>query len=365
MKIGLVAEDFNTQRRDILGRPIWSGPTWVRLAQYSDHFKEMGVDHRCGMLGSFANVDVLGVVDASGKAWFDCDVIVLQRYMDDKLKKDMLRGQAAGQIFINDVDDWYWGLSKKNAAYGATDPSRNRSKNRNIYAEIISMSDGVIASTPFLQEKLRHWNDRTLLHGNYVDLKRFKKYFKHEDKEKIVVGWVGSMIHRSGDLDILRPHVKDIGEFASWHHTGHIPHAGYPKFHSELGIAESDVTYFPFQNPQSLMAGINFDVGIVPLVNIPFNHAKSYVKGIEYAAANVPFVASWSPQYQQLSEEHGIGVVVSKASEYVSELKKFCDFDYRQEVAEANRNAVQAFDTKLGAVHLYECIQEIVRQVRP
>ncbi|MEL0097966.1 MAG: hypothetical protein VW907_00255, partial [Opitutae bacterium] len=194
MKIGFVAEDFTSSNIDMLGRPIWSGPTWVRLAQYSDHLTEMGVAHRCGSLAFNKKWGIFGVCDLKGKIWFDCDVIVLQRYMDAEVKAEMRMAQALGQIFINDVDDWYWGLSKKNAAYSASDPRRNPLRNRNIYAEIISMSDGVIASTPFLYEKLSHWNSRTVLHGNYVDLKRFKKYWQHEDKEKIVVGWVGSTI---------------------------------------------------------------------------------------------------------------------------------------------------------------------------
>src|SRR5205085_863761 len=39
----------------------------------------------------------------------------------------------------------------------------------------------------------------------------------------------------------------------------------------------------------TLFSGI--DIGIVPLADVPFNHAKSRIKGMEYAAAGVPFAA--------------------------------------------------------------------------
>jgi glycosyltransferase involved in cell wall biosynthesis len=52
------------------------------------------------------------------------------------------------------------------------------------------------------------------------------------------------------------------------------------------------------------------DVGIVPLHESTFNAAKSWLKGLEYAALGIPFVASELPEYERLAHVHGIGTVV-------------------------------------------------------
>jgi glycosyltransferase involved in cell wall biosynthesis len=51
-----------------------------------------------------------------------------------------------------------------------------------------------------------------------------------------------------------------------------------------------------------------FDVGIVPLERSAFNDAKSNLKGLEFAACGIPFVASPSPEYQLICSQ-GAGVL--------------------------------------------------------
>jgi len=49
----------------------------------------------------------------------------------------------------------------------------------------------------------------------------------------------------------------------------------------------------------------DFDVGLVPLADIPFNRGRSNVKAREYAAAGVPWLASPVGSYEHLGAEHG------------------------------------------------------------
>jgi hypothetical protein len=49
----------------------------------------------------------------------------------------------------------------------------------------------------------------------------------------------------------------------------------------------------------------DFDLGIVPLADIPFNHGRSNVKAREYAAAGVPWLASPVGSYAHLGAEQG------------------------------------------------------------
>ncbi len=49
----------------------------------------------------------------------------------------------------------------------------------------------------------------------------------------------------------------------------------------------------------------DFDIGIVPLADIPFNRGRSNVKAREYAAAGVPWLASPVGSYEGLGDEEG------------------------------------------------------------
>ena len=77
------------------------------------------------------------------------------------------------------------------------------------------------------------------------------------------------------------------------------------------------------------------DIGVVPL-NLPldFNEAKSALKGLEYAAAGIPFVASPSGEYKRLASM-GIGRIASTPDEWVTHLTELLDPEVRQ--AEATK----------------------------
>ncbi len=77
------------------------------------------------------------------------------------------------------------------------------------------------------------------------------------------------------------------------------------------------------------------DIGIIPLNDIPFNHAKSFIKGLEYVAAGIPFIASYSPEYQYLAEQ-GIGRVANSPEEWLHHLNELIKPQMR--VDEANEN---------------------------
>ncbi len=364
MKIGFASNDWSRSVVNIYGHPVMGGSGHIRIGQYMKYLRQQGVDTECGILAQNNMTGTFGIHCWNGVDHFDCDVIVMQRYMHMQALTDLIRAKASGQIILQDVDDWYWGLSPLNAAYEASLPSRNPRENTDWYRDIIKASDGIIASTDFLYDKMKLWNENTRIHKNHVEANKYASRVHTNSTEKIVVGWMGSTSHRSGDLEILRPHAQQISEYATWHHTGHISSPHIPTFSSAVGANGSEVSVSAFLPPEQLHLGFNFDAGIVPLTDIPFNHAKSYIKGIEYACGGVPFVASASPEYIELAEKHGIGVIAKSPKDYVTLLKKFVDPDYRQEVSDNNFKKVKSFDTAEGAKLLFSTIKKLVKAAR-
>jgi glycosyltransferase involved in cell wall biosynthesis len=84
------------------------------------------------------------------------------------------------------------------------------------------------------------------------------------------------------------------------------------------------------------------DIGIVPLNDVPFNHAKSYIKCLEYAAAGVPFIASNTPEYSFLSE-HGVGRVAGSADEWEHHVDELTDPKKRREEVQKNLENLTKF----------------------
>lgn len=366
MKIGFASNDWSLSMKDLNGMPVMGGSGHMRLGQYYGPLKRKGIDVVLGILAHNSVTGTFGIHTMDGGPdHFDCDIIVMQRYMHMFALRDMKRAQSAGQVIINDVDDWYWGLSEKNAAYSASDPKKNPSENRDWYRNIIEQSDGVIVSTPFLFDQIKQWNENVHIHTNYVNIKQFrdvKPFIEENPIRRLVVGWMGSTSHRSGDLEILRPIADELSVFARFHHTGHINVIGVNSFARETRISTGLVSTSPFLPPFKLQEGFLFQAGIVPLTNIPFNHAKSYIKGLEYAAAGIPFVASWSPQYEELVEEHQIGFLAKTDKDYVHLLHDLVDPEYRAEKAKDFKTRVRKFDVNNGADILLKTIKKIHKE---
>jgi glycosyltransferase involved in cell wall biosynthesis len=124
----------------------------------------------------------------------------------------------------------------------------------------------------------------------------------------------------------------------TFHHAGHISTA--PSAASLLGLTGTRHTCQGMQPITQLpKLFTNLDIGIVPLNNIPFNYAKSYLKGLEYAIAGIPFVCSYSPEYQSLTAS-GVGRLANSANEWEYHLDELLDAEMWLDEREYNRELV-------------------------
>ena len=342
IKIGFASTDWSRSMTDASGAPVPGGANWVRLQQNRKHLKFLSVT---GLL-LHSPAKGFGVASWDKKAHYDCDIIVLQRLMFRNLIDKLDDRHKYGQILINDVDDWYWGLHEENHAYKLTHPDHNKEENIDLYKQIIEACDGVVVSTPFLKEKFDNEFscNRVDIVENCVSMSDFRVRYHRPRKPK--VGWVGSTSHRSGDLDILQG-VLDSGPWRV-HHSGHVN--GAKTFAEKVGMPVSSVSTSPMHHPLNYARlSFEFDIGVAPLVDIPFNRAKSWIKAIEYTAAGVPVIMSDVAEYRRLHDTYGIGRLASSKEEWLEHLYELKDFPTRTREAKENREKLKALDVKVMA----------------
>lgn len=341
MKIGVASTDWSRTVFNPSG-PVPGGANYIRLQQWLPHCGETSFS---GYLASHP-VHGLGVCDYKGKMHWDCDVLIVQRVMFAQLAEQLQNSNFRKIPIINDIDDWYWGLHEENAAHKMVQPENNPNENIDHYKQIIQLGDGVVVSTPFLRNKMVLEfglnPDHVHVVDNCVSTQKFK--VRNMTSKKPVLGWVGSTAHRSGDLPILKPLLED--GFYRVHHSGWNAYA--PTFEDKVGIDSSRVTATPLIAPEEYgRKSFIFDVGLAPLNDIPFNHAKSWIKAIEYASAGIPFIASNLPEYRRLRDTYGIGRLASTPDEWKEHAKELCNFQVRKEEGKKLRDvAVEHLDVR-------------------
>lgn len=339
-KIGFATTDWSRSMFDESGAPVAGGANWVRLQQSRKYSKFRSVS---GFLLNHRE-NGLGVLDQYNNAHYDLDIIVMQRIMFGSLVKVMENRNTKNQIIINDIDDWYWGLHEDNDAYLLTRPDKNKKENIDFYKEILLLSDAVTVSTPFLHDKMQNEFKCKSVHTieNCVDRILFKQRFHRPKRPK--VGWVGSTSHRSGDLEILQGVFDDLK--CKLHHSGHI--AGRKTFAEKIGVDESRVSISPMHAPKNYARlSFEFDIGVAPLNDIPFNHAKSWIKPLEYAAAGVPFVMSDVGEYRRLYETYGIGRLAANSDEWINHIGELLNHPTRVKESIQNKERLAALDVRV------------------
>ena len=275
-----------------------------------------------------------GVKETESTARFGFHIAVFKIVMQRQIVKQIQLAKDLGQKIVVDVDDFYDGLDESNLAYQATDPEQNKGANREHYRKIILSADLITVTTPFLLDYYSKLHPNVMMIRNGVLPDQF--YKKPVSDRKPVIGWVGAIPWRSNDVETLREWLPQFLEDhdLKFHHSGVAP--GAALFDEIVGIPKERMSYstmLPISEYSHLFPPI--DIGLVPLSDIPFNHAKSTIKGLEYTAAGIPFVAQGLPEYQRLADM-GVGRVANTPQEWRQQVEGLLSFRTRR--TEAGRN---------------------------
>jgi len=360
VKIGVATNDWSRSYLDGHGRPTYGGAGWYRLGLPARHLRAQGLDVVEGTLAWANDAKRFGIREWPGHGddpenpmiHWDVDLVVLQRWMFASVAFETPTARRSGQVVVQDVDDHFWALDPANRAQRATDPRLNKVENRDHYLAGIKAASAVTVSTPYLASELRRAGVRVPIHvlPNHLDVEAFAQVRQARPwRASPIVGWVGATQYRSGDVETLRGF---LGPFLNRHdltayHSGHVEGAATSAAQARLQPERvRHAPLAPIETYPFLFRGL--DVGLVPLRNVPFNQAKSAIKGLEYAAAGVPFVAADLPEYVRLHADRGIGRLARRTRDWTRNLEALLDPIVRAEEAAKNLAAVEALDIRRG-----------------
>jgi len=281
----------------------------------------------------------------------DLDLLVVQPGVGNNWAGIIRGARGAGQRVVVDLDDWPWDLQESNPASGDDEWAPWLE----LLRAALCASDVVTVSTPFLADRISEWpgHPATVVLRDPMDLDRWGD--PEDVSDGPVIGYVGSMSGHAEDMQVLRGW---LGPFLDRHdlrlvHFG--AHPTHPGFAELTGVDPARVTTrvgrswaeFAASRPMEGM-----DIGIVPLEARDYNRAKSALKGMEYAACGIPFVASPSPEYVWLD----CGVLAGASFEdqspaaWQAALERLLDADERARIARLQSVRVAAEDIGVRGV---------------
>lgn len=264
----------------------------------------------------------------------DADVAVVQRTTRDTAVDFVATLKAHGHRVVVDVDDDLDALHDGHPYIGVLN-GEGRSP-ENLHA-VCQMADVVTCTTPALAE--RYGYGKAVVLPNLVP----ESYLRVKARRKgpLRVGWTGRPISHIGDAGVMGglvgPVVAAAGaRFAAWGQSA-------PRTFAEVNVPRSAQVTVPHRPLRSGYPGsvAELSVGLVPLSDTGFNRAKSWLKGIEYAALGVPFVASPLPEYVKLAGM-GAGLLASAPEEWAEHVGRLlASPGERDALAAAGREVVR------------------------
>lgn len=149
----------------------------------------------------------------------------------------------------------------------------------------LKLADKVIVSTKYLANQYRDLTTDITVIPNFISEQVWPMHHsKPTSNPRLRIGWAGGGQHRA-DLAWLTPVVEATKNHVQWVFFGDKP----------AQVPTKWIEYHPpvtFTEYHQVMPSLDLDIGIAPLLDNPFNHAKSNLKLLEYGALGLAVICS-------------------------------------------------------------------------
>lgn len=234
----------------------------------------------------------------------DCDVIYVFRRSEEALRRPLAGLVERGVGLVWDTDDDLSAIPRRSPNYkqiGALRGQRRFMETR----RMARLAHVMIASTETIAAKYAHDGGvgEIEVFENFLPSKLKRKRIKHDG---LIIGWIAGIEHTE---DAIELGLRDTLEGVLARH----PDVRVESVGVDLGLDHRYTRQISvhFDTLPDHMA--RYDIGLAPIVDIPFNAARSNIKVKEYAASEVPWLASPRGAYADLGEREGGRLVADDA----------------------------------------------------
>lgn len=211
------------------------------------------------------------------------EAIVFQRQVDPhqiELMERYIRHSQAFRVF--EIDDLITNVPIKSIRKKLFVEQKDLHKR---FRKAVSMCHRFVVSTDYLAEQYRGYTDEIVVVKNYIERARWGELApRRRGTAKARVGWAGSVTH-DGDLAQIFDVVKATAREVDWVFFGMCPDAIRPyvaEYHE--GVKLDDYA--------KVLAGLDLDLAVAPLEDVPFNHGKSHLRILEYGVMGYPVICT-------------------------------------------------------------------------
>lgn len=214
----------------------------------------------------------------------------------------------------------------------------------------LELSDGVLASTGYLAERVRALGKPCVVHRNAFslemgDLAQAAYRQRRLSGERVVIGYASGTPTHQRDFALVRPALREILQ--------HNPQAelwlaGALAGDAEWGAAAARVRHTPLVPWRELPAVLaQFDINLAPLqTDNPFSQSKSAIKYMEAALVGVATIASPTDAFHSAIRHGQNGLLAADGDQWLTHLQSLVvDAARRQELGEAARREVLTEDS--------------------
>lgn len=282
------------------------------------------------------------------------DVIVIQRASHRRQQELIAFLRSKGVAVVVDMDDDMSSIHPDNVAFNAYRHNGRTDYSWKWALESAKLATLVTTSTTELQ-KVYAPHGRGMVLDNYVP----GLTLTYPTQDTGCFGWAGTTMSHPNDLQVTGDAVRRL--MADGHQFRVV--GGPSKVRQNLRLTEDPVcTGTVGLEVWIKTLGETVDVGMVPLAPTAFNTSKSRLKGIEYMAAGVPWVASPRAEYRRLQRESGCGFLAETPKQWYGHLTRLLtDSCLRKEQAEAGREYMQSQTYEANAWRWISAWEEALR----
>jgi len=218
----------------------------------------------------------------------EADAILVQNFLGDSSLNALEKYKKHTDVFITySLDDLITHLPEGNECRENV-PANARTRLR----KALKICDRLIVSTEPLQDLCRNMIDDIVVIPNYLESTIWTNLnSRRNTATKPRVGWAGAHQH-SDDLAFIEDVVKTTANEIEWVFFGMCP-KNIRRYVSEIHGFE-----FDFEKYAEKLASLNLDLAIAPLIQHPFNEAKSNLRLLEYGAMGWPVICTDIFPYQ-------------------------------------------------------------------